>query len=103
MPAPQPTLSQLLREGNRFTDRDFMKLLSMGHPKLKACEANPLLFTLKDLLLLAELIGRPVREVLRVVLAEVEPQVAELRNLVASQAAGRKNFPRTPPVGEGRS
>jgi hypothetical protein len=59
-----------MREGNNYADRDFMKELAIGHPKLKACEADPSLFTVRELMLLSVLIGRPINKLLEAVLAE---------------------------------
>lgn len=90
------TFSQLLREENRYTDRDFMKALSMGHPKLKAREADPSLFTVRELALLAALIGRPLPDVMKVVLVQAQhnPQVAEEGKGAKKQVVGRKRQPR---------
>jgi hypothetical protein len=66
------TFSQLLREGNKFTDRDFMKVLATSHTKLKRLEADPAQFTISDLMLLAQLIERPIKEVMKVVMAQAE-------------------------------
>lgn len=95
-PEPTQTFSQLLRADNRFTDRDFMKALGMGHPKLKSREADPSLFTVGELMLLSSLIGRPIKEVMRVVLAQAEhnPQVAEKSKEAQEQVVGRKYHPR---------
>jgi hypothetical protein len=90
------TFSELLREGNHFTDRDFMKALAMGHPKFKAREADPSLFTVGELMLLATLLGQPIRQVMEVVLAEAErnPAVVQKSEGAKGQVVGRKNFPR---------
>ena len=86
------TFSQLLRADNKFTDRDFMKVLSIGHPKLKSREANPSLFTVGELILLAALIKRPIEEVMKVVLDQVarDEQAANKREEAIEQAVGRK-------------
>ncbi|MBC6992491.1 hypothetical protein [Hymenobacter sp. BT491] len=96
------TFSQLLREGNKFTDRDFMKVLAMGHPKLKRREADPSQFTVGELLVLATLIGRPITEVMKVVLAQVtsNKEAAQKREEAVELAAGRKYFPRQPKEGK---
>ncbi len=95
-PEPTQTFSQLLRADNRFTDRDFMKALGMGHPKLKSREADPSLFTIGELMLLANLIGRSVKDVMQVVLAQAEhnPQVAEKSKEAQELVVGRKYYPR---------
>lgn len=95
-PEPTQTFSQLLRADNRFTDRDFMKALGMGHPKLKSREADPSLFTVGELMLLAALIGHPIQEVMRIVLAQAEhnPQVADKSKEAQKQVVGRKYYPR---------
>jgi hypothetical protein len=92
------TFRQLLREGDRFTDRDFMRVLGIGHPKLKSREADPSLFTVAELLLLAKLIGRPIKDVMKIVLAELErnPQATEKYEEATGQAVGRKYYPRKP-------
>lgn len=92
------TFSQLLREGNKFTDRDFMRVLAMSHTKLKRLEADPSLFTVADLMLLAQLIDRPIKKVMKVVLEQVatDTAAAEKREEAVKQAAGRKYFPRVP-------
>jgi transcriptional regulator with XRE-family HTH domain len=92
------TFSQLLREGNRFTDRDFMKALSIGHPGLKQREADPSRFTIGELKLLAKLLGRPVEKLMKVVLAELDrnPEVAGKLEEAVEQVVGRKHFPRAP-------
>lgn len=94
-----PTFSHLLREGDRFTDRDIMKVLSIGHPALKRRELDPSLFTVGELLRLATLLGRPIAEVLRVVLAEVarNDEAAQQRATAVEQVAGRKYHRRLPP------
>lgn len=99
-PEPTQTFSQLLRADNRFTDRDFMKALGMGHPKLKRREADPSLFTVGELLLLATLLGHPIQDVMRVVLAQAahNPRVAEKSKEAQGQVVGRKYFPRQPKV-----
>ncbi len=91
-PEPTQTFSQLLRADNRFTDRDFMKALGMGHPKFKSREADPSLFTVGELMLLATLI----KDVMRVVLVQAEhnPQVAEKSKEAQEQVVGRKYHPR---------
>ena len=97
-PVPPQTFSQLLRADNHFTDRDFMKALGMGHPKLKRREADPSLFTVGELVLLANLIGHSIQEVMRVVLTQVEhdPQIAEKSKEAQQQVVGRKYYPRKP-------
>jgi transcriptional regulator with XRE-family HTH domain len=92
------TFSQLLREGNKFTDRDFMKVLATSHTKLKRLEADPAQFTISDLMLLAQLIERPIKEVMKVVMAQAErdEEAAEKRGEAIKQATGRKYFPRKP-------
>lgn len=97
-PRPPQTFRQLLREGNRFTDRDFMKALGVGHPALKQREANPGLFTMRELLLLAKLLERPKMELIEMVLADMErnPEAVEKLEEAAEQVVGRKHFPRLP-------
>lgn len=92
------TFSQLLREGNRFTDRDFMKVLGIGHPALKRRQADPSLFSVAELLLLATLLGRPIKQVLKLVLEQVatDPEAAQKREEAVEQAVGRQRFPRPP-------
>lgn len=94
------SFSKLLRAGNKFTDRDFMKVLSMGHPTLKRREADPSLFTVGELLVLAKLIDQPIKEVMKVVLEQVtkDREAEEKREEAIEQAAGRKYFPRKPKV-----
>jgi len=70
----------------------------MSHPKLKSCEADPSLFTLRDLVLLAALVGRPVGDVVKIALVQAEhnPEVVEEREKAKSQIVGRKRQPRKP-------
>lgn len=70
-PSPPPTISQLMRAGNRFTDRNFMKLLGVGHPALKQLEANPGLISFEQFLVLAELLGQPAVWLVQLALAEI--------------------------------
>ena len=87
-----------MREGNRFTDRDFMRVLGIGHPALKRREADPSRFTLDELLLLAEMLNRPVMSITVIILEEMKrnPQATEKVEVTVKQAKGRKIFPRTP-------
>ena len=95
--APQ-TFSQLLRAGNRFTDRDFMKALKIGHVALKQREGDPSRFTMGELLLLAKLLNQPKELLARMVWAELarNPEAARKIEGAAGQVVGRKNFPRSP-------
>lgn len=95
-PDPLQTFSQFLRAGNQFTDRDLMKALSVGHRALKQREADPSLFTMGELLLLAKLLNAPKLHVVKMVVAEMErnPQAAERLAEAAGQVVGRRNFPR---------
>lgn len=97
-PETPQTFSQLLREGNRFTDRDFMKALGVGHPALKQREADPSLFTMGELLLLAKLLGRPIKSIVKMVLEELErnPKATQKVEVAVEQVVGRKHFPRAP-------
>ncbi|WP_324680127.1 hypothetical protein [Hymenobacter sp. GOD-10R] len=90
------TFSELLREGNQFTDRDFMKVLAMGHPKLKSREADPSLFTVGELMLLAKLINTPIKQVMTVVLDQIarDTDAEQKREQAVEQAVGRKYYPR---------
>ncbi|GGF27107.1 hypothetical protein [Hymenobacter cavernae] len=95
---PPPTFTELLREGNKFTDRDFMKVLGISHTKLKRLEADPSLFTVNDLMVLALLIEKPIKKVMAVVLEQVaqDEQAAQEREEAVKQATGRKYYPRKP-------
>jgi len=97
-PEPTHTFAQLLREGNRYTDRDLMKVLGVGHGALKQREADPSRFTMGELARLAKLLGKAKLELVKLVLTEMErnPQVVEQVLEATSQVVGRKNYPRTP-------
>jgi transcriptional regulator with XRE-family HTH domain len=97
-PEPTQTFAQLLREGNRYTDRDLMKVLGVGHGALKQREADPSRFTMGELARLAKLLGKSTLELVKLVLAEMErnPQVVEQVLEATSQVVGRKNYPRAP-------
>jgi hypothetical protein len=89
------SLRELLREGDRFTDRNFMAVLGIGHPMLKRLEADPSLFSMADLQALATLTGHSLKKLVELVIAEMErnPAVAEKREEVALQTVGRKIAP----------
>ena len=93
-----PKFSQLLREGNRFTDRDFMKALGIGHRALKQREADPSQFTLDEILLLAEMLKKPAISIATIIIDEMKrnPTVTEKVAVTMEQVKGRKLFPRTP-------
>ncbi|WP_324680814.1 hypothetical protein [Hymenobacter sp. GOD-10R] len=95
---PPLTFSQLLREDNKFTERDFMKVLGISHTKLKRLEADPSFFTVHDLLVLAQLIDKPISKVMAVVLEQAaqDTQAVQQREEAVKQAAGRKYSPRKP-------
>ena len=95
---PPLTFSQLLREDNKFTERDFMKVLGISHTKLKRLEADPSLFTVHDLLVLAQLIEKPIKRVMAIVLDQTaqDEQAAQEREEAVKQATGRKYSPRKP-------
>ncbi|RZK44612.1 MAG: hypothetical protein EOO61_03205 [Hymenobacter sp.] len=97
-PETPQTFSQLMREGNRFTDRDFMKVLGIGHPALKGREADPSRFTLEELLRLAKMLNRPELSLFAVILEEVKRNLSITKKVevAVKQSKGRKNFPRTP-------
>jgi transcriptional regulator with XRE-family HTH domain len=105
MPDALPTFSQLLRAGNRFTDRDFMRALGIGHVALKQREADPSLLTVRELLLLSKLLGQPKQKLVKIVWAEAarNSRLAAQLTQAAEQVVGRKNFPRTPAAEEGLS
>ena len=92
------TFSKLLREGDQFTERDFMKVMGVGHPALKRREGDPSLLTVGEILAVAKLIGRPVDQVIKIVLAEVSrnKEVIEQLNQIPEQVTGRKYMPRKP-------
>jgi hypothetical protein len=97
-PETPQTFSQLMREGNRFTDRDFMKVLGIGHPALKGREADPSRFTLEELQLLAEMLNRPAISLVAMILEEIKrnPNATGKVEVAVKQVKGRKIFPRTP-------
>lgn len=98
-PAIPATLRDVIREGDRFTDRDFMSALGIGHLKLKRAEADPSLFTVAELQILATLTGHSLKRLLDVVMAEMErnPKVAEAVaekvEAAKGQVVGRKIAP----------
>lgn len=94
---PRP-FSQFIRAENRFTTRDLMKALGVGHGGLKQREADPSLFTVGELLLLAKLLNCSQMKILKMVTAELErsPKTIERLEKAVDQVVGRKNFPRTP-------
>lgn len=100
-PETPQTISQLMREGNRFTDRHFMKALGVGHPALKRREADPSQFTLDEVIALAEMLQRPPMEIAVMILDEMKrnlktkEKAAEVKETVSKMPA-RKLFPRTP-------
>lgn len=94
MPSTAPqTISQLMRAGDRFTDRDFMRVLEIGHPTLKRMEANPALFTLAHLSLLAGMLGKPTMLLARLVVEALGCNPVNKVQLAAalSKVTGRKN------------
>lgn len=97
-PETPQTFSQLMREGNIFTDRDFMKVLGVGHPALKRREADPGRFTLDEVILLAKMLKIPVMSIAEVIMAEVRrnPKATRKADTAVEQAKGRKLFPRAP-------
>lgn len=90
--AAHQTFSQLLREGDRFTDRDFMRVLSIGHPSLKRKESDPSQFTIGEVVLLAALVEKPVSQLLEAAVrqASQDQESAQQREAAVSQAEGRK-------------
>jgi hypothetical protein len=98
-PTTPATLRDLIRAGDRFTDRDFMSALGIGHLKLKRAEADPSLFTVAELQILATLTGHPLKRLLDLVTAEMarNPQVAEAVagkvEAAKEQVVGRKIAP----------
>ena len=92
------TLSDLLIGANQFTTRDLKKALGIGHPALKQRLADPSLFTMRELRLLAKLLGRPEMEVARMVFGEMSrnPQAAAELQESAEQVVGRQRAIRTP-------
>jgi len=98
-PNTAATLRDLIRKGDRFTDRDFMNALGIGHLKLKRAEADPSLFTVAELQILATLTGHPLKCLLDLVTAEMErnPRVAEAVagkvEAAKGQVVGRKIAP----------
>lgn len=101
-PPPTKNFGEFLREGNRLTDRDFMKALATAHITLKKREADPSQFTVGQLLMLADLIERPIEEVMAVVLAQIarNPEAAEKRQEAQKQVVGRKYRVRKPKTQE---
>lgn len=90
-----------MREGNRFTDRHFMKALGIGHPALKRREADPSQFTVNEVIALAEMLQRPFMEITVAIIEELKrnrktaEKAAEVKETVSKMPA-RKLFPRTP-------
>lgn len=64
------TVRQLMRDGNRFTDQDFMSALGIGHSALKEIEADPGQLSLIQVVRLAELLNVPVLELVQLVFTE---------------------------------
>lgn len=100
-PDSTPTLTKLIYESNRFTALDLVKLLRIGHRALRKREADPSLFTLGELALLAKHLGRPTSELVGLALADMEksPELAQRLEAGAEQVAGRKYAARIPAVG----
>ncbi|MBO3272964.1 hypothetical protein [Hymenobacter defluvii] len=90
------TFSQLLREGDKFTERDFKKLLNVGYESLKRREMDPALFTMGELLLLSKLIGKPIKDVVKLVLEEISrnTEAAAKREEAVEQVVGRQRQPK---------
>lgn len=98
MPDTSKNIGEFLREGNKLTDRDFMKALETAHITLKKRENDPTQFTVGQLLMLADLIGRPIEDVMAVVLAQIarNPEEAKKREEAKKQVVGRKYQVRKP-------
>ncbi|WP_169515015.1 hypothetical protein [Hymenobacter norwichensis] len=96
------TFSQLIRERDQFTDRDFMKVMGVGFGVLKRKEADPSLLTVAEMMGVAKMIKRPVEQVIKIVLAEVSrnKEVIEQLNQIPEQVIGRKYSPRKPKAQE---
>lgn len=77
-----------------------MKVMGVGHPVLKRKEADPSLLTVAEMMGVAKMIGRPVEQVVKIVLAEVgrNKEVIEQLNQIPEQVTGRKYTPRKPKV-----
>lgn len=95
---PAQSFIDFLRADNRYTSRDLMKALGVGHPALKQREADPSLFTVGELLVLADLLGCDRLELIKMVFAELDrnPKALERVEEAAEQVIGRQRFPRTP-------
>lgn len=90
---PEPTtLSQLMRAGNRFTDRDFMNVLGVGHPQLKQMEANPYLFSVDQLARLAGMLGKPTMLLAQLALEQLSrnPDANEQAAAALKKVTGRR-------------
>ena len=75
-----------------------MKVMGVGFPALKRKKADPSLLTVAEIMSVAKMIGRPVEQVMKIVLAEVSRNkaVIEQLNQIPEQVAGRKYTPRKP-------
>ena len=80
-----------MREGNRFTDRDFMRVLGVGHPALKKMEENPGLLSISQFLQLAELLGQPVAALVALAVGDGQGRPGFARKEALPVVAGRKH------------